>query len=264
MSAWKTFTDEDGLLSNLIYSAAVDQDGNLWFGCKNPNGVSMFDGEEWHIFTSDNSGLSTGHIWDIEVDKENNLWFATAGGGLSKFNGDSWCTYTMADGLAGDHVYSLKFDPKGVLWCGCAPKPDKIERVGGISLLKGMEFVNYTSDYCQGQYVGGGNSELCDNRVYSIVFEQDGTAWFGTKGGGISCFDGENWRSFNRSNGLPVLEVGDGAAAIDDEGNIWFGLRSGGACRLPGILSMPSQRDRVAVFGLVVRLIRPRFKMRVV
>ena len=137
----------------------------------------------------------------------------------------------MADGLAGNHVYAVKVDPKGVLWCGCAPRPDAIVREGGVSKLDGPEFVNYTSDYSQGKYVGGGNSELCDNRVYAIVFEKDGTAWFGTKGRGISCFDGKQWRSFNSSNGLAVDEVGDGAAALDHDGNIWFGLRGGGACR---------------------------------
>jgi ligand-binding sensor domain-containing protein len=231
MSIWKKYTDVDGLLSNLVYSAAVDQDNNIWFGCKNPNGVSMFDSRKWHNFTSDNCGLSTGHIWDIEVDENNNLWFATAGGGLSKFDGTSWCTFTMADGLAGNHVYTVKSDQKGKIWCGCAPKPDTIVREGGASMLNGSEIINFTSDYSQGHYVGGGNSELCDNRVYAIIFEENGTAWFGTKGRGISCFDGKRWRSFNKSNGLPVDEVGDSAAAKDREGNIWFGLRGGGACR---------------------------------
>jgi ligand-binding sensor domain-containing protein len=230
MRAWKRFTDKDGLLSNLVYSAAVDHNNNIWFGCKNPNGVSMFDGKKWHSFTSDNSGLSTGHIWDIEVDKDNNLWFATAGGGLCKFDGAAWCTFTIADGLAGNHIYALKVDPSGSLWCGCAPKPDKIVREGGVSMLTGSGFVNYTSDYSQGEYVGGGNSELCDNRVYAIVFEKNGRAWFGTKGRGISCFDGKQWHNFNNSNGLPVVEVGDSAATIDDDGKIWFGLRGGGAC----------------------------------
>jgi ligand-binding sensor domain-containing protein len=231
MSDWKAFTDKDGLLSNFVYSGAVDLDGNLWFGCKNPNGVSMFDGSGWHCFTSDNSGLPCGHIWDIEVDKHNNLWFATAGGGLSKFDGSSWFTYTMNDGLAGNHVYTVKTDPIGKIWCGCAPKPDAIVREGGVSMLNGSEFMNFTSDYSQGQYVGGGNSELCDNRVYAIIFEDMGTVWFGTKGRGISCYDGKRWRSFNKSNGLPVNEVGDSAAAKDKDGNIWFGLRGGGACR---------------------------------
>jgi ligand-binding sensor domain-containing protein len=219
MDAWQSFTQKDGLLSNLVYSAVVDFDDNLWFGCKNPNGISMFDGNKWHNYTTGNSGLSTG-------------WVATAGGGLSRFDGISWRIFTMADGLAGNHIYALKIDPQGTLWCGCAPEPDKIVQEGGVSRLSGSEFLNYTSDYSQSPYVGGGNSKLCDNRVYALIFDQNGTPWFGTKGGGISCFDGKMWRSFNCSNGLPVSEVGDGAAALDEDGNVWFGLRGGGACRL--------------------------------
>jgi len=218
-------------LSNLVYSAAADKEGNLWFGCKNPNGVSRFNGKRWENFTTRNCGIASGHIWDIAVDDQGMIWFGTAGGGLSRYNGESWENFTMRDGLAGNHVYVVKVDNHGKLWCGCAPKPDSIVKEGGVSIYDGRKFTNYSSDFSQGQYVGGGNSELCDNRVYSIVFDKAGHAWFGTKGGGICSFDGRNWKTFNESDGLPVNEVGEGAAALDLDGNVWFGLRGGGACQ---------------------------------
>ena len=232
-SFWQKYTTEDGLLSNLVYSAVIDKNGNLWFGCKNPDGASMFNGRRWQNFTTQNCEIGRGHIWDIKVDEQNNLWFATAGGGLSKFDGLKWTTFTRADGLAGNYVYAVEISLQGVLCCGCAPQPDVITQEGGVSYLKKNEqdFVNYSSDYTQGQYVGKGNSGLCDNRVYSIVFDNKDRAWFGTKGGGICRFDGKDWKTFNKSNGLPVNEVGDGAAAVDKEGNVWFGTRGGGACR---------------------------------
>lgn len=231
---WKSFTVKDGLLSNLIYSSAIDGLGHLWFGCKSPNGVTMFDGKKWQNFTSGNYGIASGHIWDIVADDCGNLWFATAGGGLSKYDGTSWKNYTMLDGLAGNYVYTVKIGPDGRVWCGCAPRPDVIVQEGGVSIFDGKGFENYTSDYSQGQYVGSGNSGLCDNRVYSITFDESGNAWFGTKGGGICRFDGKSWVTYNTSKGFPVNEVGDGAAVLDSNCKVWFGTRGGGACRFDG------------------------------
>ncbi len=228
---WKRFTARDGLLSNLVYAAAMDREGRLWFGFKNPNGAARFDGVEWKTFTSQSSGLGSGHVWDIAVDQGGNVWFGTAGGGLSVYDGTLWKSFTMNDGLAGNHVYAVKIGPHGKIWCGCAPKPDTIIQEGGVSVFDGKRFENYTSDYAQGEYVGGGNSGLCDNRVYSIALDTKGRAWFGTKGGGICRFDGKNWQTFSNATGLPVNEVGDGAAAVDRDGKVWFGFRGGGACR---------------------------------
>ncbi len=228
---WRTYTTQDGLLSNLVYSAAIDRAGCLWFGCKSPNGASRFDGVEWTAFTSQSCGLGSGHVWDIAADERGGIWFGTAGGGLSMFDGKSWMNLTRKEGLAGNHVYAVKVGPDGRIWCGCAPRPDTVVQEGGVSVFDGKRFENYTSDFVQGQRIGGGNCELCDNRVYSIVLDPRGRAWFGTKGGGISRFDGKNWQTFDKTNGLPVNEVGDGAAAVDADGSVWFGLRGGGACR---------------------------------
>jgi ligand-binding sensor domain-containing protein len=231
---WKKVTSADDLLSNLIYSSAMDKRGHLWFGCKGPNGTSRFNGERWENFTSDDCGIGIGHIWDITADSEGNIWFGSKGGGLSMYNGSSWRNYTMSDGLAGNHVYAVEIGPDKRIWCGCAPKPDTIVQEGGVSIFDGKHFNNFTSNYTQGQYVGGGNSGLCDNKVYAITFDKNENVWLGTKGNGICKFDGENWTTFNTSNGLPVNEVGDGAAAMDSGGHVWIGTRGGGACKFYG------------------------------
>jgi len=234
MPLWQDFKKKDGLLSNLVYSATVDHEGRLWFGCKNPNGLTCYDGATWRRFTSETGGFGQGHVWDMAVDREGRLWVATAGGGAARFDGRNWRRYTMEDGLAGDHVYAVAVSRDGEVWLGCAPPPDAYIRQGGVSRFDGARFESLTSDYTQGRYVGGGNSGLCDNRVYSIVLDREGKAWFGTKGGGICRYDGRGWEVYNTSSGLPSDEVGDGAAHLDVKGNVWFGLRAGGACRFDG------------------------------
>ena len=231
---WEKITVDDGLLSHMVYSSAMDKRGRLWFGCRNPDGVSMFDGKTWECYTSDNCGIGRGHIWDIAVDTEGNVWFGSKGCGLSMFDGRAWKNFTMEDGLAGNHVYAVAIGPDGRIWCGCAPPPDTIIQEGGVSAFDGTGFENHTSNYTQGELVGGGNSGLCDNRVYAITFDKNEDVWLGTKGGGICKFDGKIWTMFNTKNGLPVDEVGDGAAAMDSDGCVWFGTRGGGACRFDG------------------------------
>ncbi|UCD39054.1 MAG: hypothetical protein JSW54_06130 [Fidelibacterota bacterium] len=231
MDSWKTYTVKDGLISNLVYSSIMDAKGHLWFGGKTPDGVARFDGEMWERFTTESSGLGPGHVWDMAVDLEGQLWFGTAGGGASRYDGRTWRRFTMEDGLAGDHVYAVEANEDGKVWLGCAPKPDEIIRQGGVSIFDGAQFQTLSSDYTQGTHVGGGNSGLCDNRVYAIVFDRDGNAWFGTKGGGICFYTGQEWQTYNTKTGFPCDEVGDGAATLDSGGNIWFGLRGGGACR---------------------------------
>ena len=231
MLDWQNFNRNDGLLSDQVYSSAMDVEGRLWFGCKQPDGLICRDSGEWKYFTTGDSGIPSGHIWDLAADPRGGIWCGTAGGGLTYFDGTNWTVYTRENGLAGDHVYAVAFDSEGRLWCGCAPPPDTIIPQGGISIFDGQRFENLTSDYTQGIQVGGGNSGLCDNRVYAIAFDDTGRAWMGTKGGGICRYDGTSWAVYNKSNGLPVNEVGDGAAAPCGTDGVWFGLRGGGLAK---------------------------------
>ena len=45
------------------------------------------------------------------------LWFGTEGG-VSRFDGESWTTYTTEDGLASNDVWSIAMTPDGALWFG--------------------------------------------------------------------------------------------------------------------------------------------------
>jgi hypothetical protein len=72
---------------------------------------------------------------------------------------------------------------------------------------------------------------LVSQTVYAIHQDQKGIMWFGTEGG-ISRYDGRQFRSFTKQNGLEdnwvwcILE--------DREGNMWFGTRVGGVTRYDG------------------------------
>jgi ligand-binding sensor domain-containing protein len=43
---------------------------------------------------------------------------------------------------------------------------------------------------------------LANNIVYCIAEDKKGNLWFGTKGGGVSCYDGKSFTNFSTAQGL--------------------------------------------------------------
>lgn len=65
---------------------------------------------------------------------------------------------------------------------------------------------------------------LCSNQINCIIIDSKNNKWFGTDKG-ISVFDGEDWISYDSTNGLPSNHITTGA--IDKDGVLWFGTISG-------------------------------------
>ena len=69
-------------------------------------------------------------------DKTGNLWFGTGGGGVSRYDGKSFTTFTTAQGLANNFVCSITEDKTGNLWFGTG---------GGVSRYDGKSFTTFTT-----------------------------------------------------------------------------------------------------------------------
>ena len=86
-------------------------------------------------------------------------WFgATAGG--SRFDGDTWQTFTAADGLVDNNVGAIVEGSAGALWFGTT---------GGVSRFDGFTWQTFTA-------LDG----LVDSNVGAIVESSGGVLWFGT------------------------------------------------------------------------------------
>ena len=190
--AMTTYVKE--LINEWVYGIAVDQEDRVWFGTE--GGVSMFDGSRWrswnhddglgapnrqHLPISPNTGLGTRsrHNLDVLVNgretynpnyvfcmvaaSDGSMLAGTWGGGVSRYDGDHWSNLTTRDGLAGDIVFSMVEDKKGVLWFGTNK---------GLSRYDGKTW--QTIDREQG---------LDDDHVYALAAAPDGTIWAGTKDG---------------------------------------------------------------------------------
>jgi len=78
-------------------------------------------------------GLPTSQIKALLKDDLGYLWIGTHGGGLVRFDGNEFVTYTTSDGLINNYVTSLCKDRHGDLWIGT---------LMGISRFDGLSFTS--------------------------------------------------------------------------------------------------------------------------
>lgn len=182
------------LVNEWVYGVDVDSKGRVWFGTE--GGVSMFDGKKWKAWTHDdglggpnpgglqaspNTGLGTrsrhnlavqmgselsynpSYVFSLIATPDDSIWAGTWGGGVSYFNGKSWKNFTAKDGIAGDIVYSIARDSKGVLWFGTN---------NGVSRYDGQSWVNF-----------GIKEGLLSKDVYALTVGENDDIWVGTMRG---------------------------------------------------------------------------------
>ncbi len=187
-----TYVEE--LVNEWVYGIDVDSKNRVWFGTE--GGISMFDGENWREWThadglgasnasnlpaSPNTGLGTrsrhdlgilsgglptynpNYVFSLVVASDDSVWAGTWGAGVSHFDGETFTNFTVADGLAGDIVYSLTIDKDDVLWIGTN---------GGLSRFDGVRWSTFTRA-----------DGLASNDVYAVTIDPEGKVWAGTRGG---------------------------------------------------------------------------------
>src|SRR5262249_59815770 len=135
-------------------------------------------------------------------------------------------TYTGADGLAQNNVYSVYETRDGTVWAGTLS--------GGVSKFSGGRFSTYTMD-----------DGLASNTVASMLESSDGTMWFATPTG-LSTLTKGKWKTYTRKDGLPSDNVN---CLLEDSSGVWIGTMGGPAFRgsrgfqapagLPAVLREP-------------------------
>jgi hypothetical protein len=84
----------------------------------------------WHNFGVQD-GLESGGVLAIMQDRQGHLWFGTTGG-VSRYDGESFTTFTIKDGLPHNWVKSIVENRVGHLWIGTWG--------GGLSRYDGLVF----------------------------------------------------------------------------------------------------------------------------
>jgi ligand-binding sensor domain-containing protein len=182
------------LINEWVYGIDVDAKGKVWFGTE--GGVSMYDGKTWRSWThkdglggpnvnnlgaSANTGLGTrsrhdlttmtaglptynpNYVFSILAAPDGAVWAGTWGGGVSRFDGKTWTSFTTKEGLSGNIVYSIARDANGVMWFGTD---------NGLTRYDGKAWQRYTRQ-----------EGLLDTNVYAVTVAPNGNIWAGTKKG---------------------------------------------------------------------------------
>jgi hypothetical protein len=180
---WTVFDPDNSDIPDWTITAiGVDNNNHIWVGTPR-SGAAKFDGETWAVYDTTGGRLGTSSIGDIDVDPQGNVWFglkaeftrsspevsgarrvvaAQAYGGVTKFDGTTWTTYTPAttDGILSDVTTILARDENDV-WIG---------GFAGASHFDGTTWEWFNPD----------NSGLPDYSVNAIAADGDGFIWFGT------------------------------------------------------------------------------------
>ena len=204
----------------------------------------------WSVYDPTN-GLVDSIVQAIAEDHQGYLWFGTLHGGVCRFDGQSFTTFTTEDGLAGNEVWTILADCQGAMWFGTN---------GGVSRFDGRSFETFTAcDSLSTSHVRsmaedrvgnlwfGTDSGVCryDGREFAVFAAQDGLAgsvvsgivedragllWFATEDG-LSCYDGSTFTTFTTEDGL----AGNAVTALceDRQGGMWFST-NGGLCQYDG------------------------------
>lgn len=212
------------LSDNKVLSLLEDKEGNIWVGTD--DGISLYRSEKFiqirHSDTNSHS-LSSNRILSIFEDNGGLLWIGTIRG-LNKWN-------PITDRF--NHTLpkvSSKYD-HGVI-TDFAQKDNLdlyIATYGGGVLLR----QHNQSDYDQFTTENG----LPDNRVMSLLVDDDNGLWVGTRSKGIAYLPqkGEKWQYFvhtESENSLPANGVTD--IYQDSRGDIWVATYNGGLSRKVG------------------------------
>jgi signal transduction histidine kinase/ligand-binding sensor domain-containing protein len=226
-----TFSTAQGLPSENNGPVYVDVEGRTWFAPLSGGLCWLKDGHVGHVAIA---GLESDVVYSISGGG-GEIWVGRQRGGLTVLtqSGDSFVarTYTQADGLAENSVYSVHRNRDGTVWAGTVS--------AGVSRWKDGKFTNYS--------VADG---LASNSVNSIVEGHDGTMWFATPNG-LTSFTGDHWRNRSVSDGLPSANVR--SIFEDSKQVLWIATSAGLAFLKSGYIGASNKLPeflREEIFGI--------------
>jgi ligand-binding sensor domain-containing protein len=192
-----------GLTSDSVEALYEDRQGTLWVGTNGGGLVALTD----ERFTSYGAaeGLAD-HATSIYEDGAGTVWVGTRGGVTGLRPGGGKLTYTTAQGLSHDTVFTLTGGRDGSLWIGT--------RAGGVNQLKNGRWRAY-----------GKSDGLGSDDVRALEEDREGNLWVGTKGGGLSRLTNGRITTYTTADGLSSNHVS--AVRQTRDGDLWIGTHAG-------------------------------------
>ncbi|HWY35618.1 MAG TPA: two-component regulator propeller domain-containing protein, partial [Nitrosopumilaceae archaeon] len=230
-----SYSSVNGLGSDVVYTIAEDNVGNMWFGTK--LGTTRFNPitKEFRNYTTAD-GLGGNHVYRIFKDSNGLLWIGALGGNLCLYDGKSFKTFDESNGLNHKFILCISEDKKKNIWFGCYG--------GGLYKYDGKSFVNFSM-----------KDGLSSNSPFSIIVDSLNNIWIGNNRG-IDKLDAKQNRfiHFGKSEGFFGVECNPNAISIDKNGNIWFGTIMGAVKFNPNQDQQNSVAPITKIYGLKMHL----------
>jgi len=206
---WETYNIPEGLGDAFVYDVLEARNGDVWIatwsGVNRVRGGKLKDRSQWDLYTVENTkgGLPNDWVYGLAEGRNGDIWLATEGG-LALYRQGRWENWNHAKGLGAPYELvknqiEFKNDPSKVSQHHAKQK----EEMG----LSGVD-VAYNPNY-----------------VVALAVDAGGVVWAGTWGGGLSRFDGREWKRYTVADGLPGNHVF--MLHIDKAGQLWIGTNNG-------------------------------------
>jgi ligand-binding sensor domain-containing protein len=216
-----TFVAENGsILSNNVVKVTFGNGSLRWFGTD--KGISAFSDNKWLDMKYDDTYpyamFKEFPITSIATNPAgDSLYVGTDGAGIARvyrndadaISGASVYAQWGPIILPSDKIFSIYIAPDGTKWFGTDQ---------GVATHKGNNTLENWTVYTI-------EEGLVNNFVQAIAADKNGNLWFGTRGGGISVFDGSKWTSYTTANGLNSNNIL--CMTMDNDGVIWIGTDDG-------------------------------------
>lgn len=150
-------------------------------------------------------------IRQLFEDSSQRLWLVTSLGLFwVKSDGsknEDLHTLDQKNGVFNNEIYHIFEDIEKNIW---------FSPVGGLMLYPRNPFVRFTK-----------KEGMVSDLVFNHFKDKDGMDWFGTRGGGVSRYDGKKMENF-------ITHLSISSIVQKTDGSLWFGSRGGGLIQYKG------------------------------
>lgn len=218
-----TFTNKNGLSSNVTNAIIQDSYGYMWFATD--DGLNRFDGAHFTVYRNnprDSLSIGSNVITALYKDHKGQLWIGTAES-LSLFDprSNTFKNYWFPKNSS---IRGLYGDRNGKIWVG---------GYGGLFILNpdNGELKHYDK-----ADLGKGSNVLQSNTVLCAFEDSRGRMWIGTNNGlHLYRKDRDDFQVFQHSivDAASISSNIIRAIVEDASGNLWFASKDGGLSLLP-------------------------------
>ncbi len=208
------------LPDDVIVSAYMDHDDNLWFGTYS-HGLLLYDsrGDEFIPFTHAPSDISVplaNQVRMIFEDSKKNIWVGATRGGLCLVD-KAKKVYRQHPGnkiLTNVDVRAMVEDKEGGLWVGCYGN--------------GLSYYKHETDEWTPYFVpDSSGAGLHSSVVYALAMDKKSRLWIGSGGGGLGVYNTltKKLKRYTENDGLINNTIY--GLMIDEQEKIWVSTIKG-------------------------------------